>query len=211
MPDDPEHIIYVWFDALGNYITALEVHDDASKTRHYWRHVEGAKRGHVLGKGITRFHATYWPAILLSAGLSPPTDIVVHGYLTVDGDEIGKSRANAIDPVPVLGRIGADTFRYWATRKVRFDKDADSSCERLRQVHAGERADQLGNLVARTTSLIVCDTEGRVPSSHGFGHRESSLVERAKTLGALVEQAFAEFRIDEALDYIWKLIEHANR
>src|SRR5690606_16899707 len=111
VPGDPDQVMYVWFDALGNYITALDYATDGDLCRRYW--AGNADITHVIGKGITRFHAVYWPAMLLSAGLPVPTTIAVHGYVTVEGQKIGKSLGNAIDPDHVVGVHGADVIRYF--------------------------------------------------------------------------------------------------
>lgn len=117
VPGDPDQVLYVWFDALGNYITALDYAGEGEAYRRYWH--DNPRRVHVIGKGITRFHAIYWPAILLSAGVPLPATIFVHGYLTVDGQKISKSLGNAIDPVTLVERYGIDATRYYLLREVR--------------------------------------------------------------------------------------------
>ncbi|MGL5830469.1 MAG: class I tRNA ligase family protein [Angustibacter sp.] len=123
VPDDPEQVIYVWWDALGNYITALDYGNDGDTYRAWW--AESTTRTHIIGKGILRFHAVYWPAMLMSAGQPLPTEIFVHDYLTVDGRKLGKSLGNAIDPVGIVDAYGVDALRWWLVREVPRIGDAD--------------------------------------------------------------------------------------
>ncbi len=160
-------MIYVWFDALGNYISALGYGSDDDTLTRWWTQV--ISREHVIGKGITRFHAIYWPAILLSAGLPVPTRILVHGYVTVDGCKIGKSAGNAIDPLPLAEEFGPDALRYFLLRHIRSTGDGDFSHARFRQAYDSELAGQLGNLVHRVLSMIERYRDGVVPApSEGF-------------------------------------------
>jgi methionyl-tRNA synthetase len=201
VPGDPGQVMYVWFDALGNYVTAL---DDALRER-FWAG-EG-ERVHVLGKGITRFHAVYWPAILASAGLAWPTAIAVHGYLTVEGRKIGKSLGNAIEPEAIVAEHGVDAVRWFLCRHVRFGRDGDFVAARLRAAHDAELADQLGNLLHRTVAMIERWCEGRVPAPVDGARPLPALADEVR---ARVESAFAEFRVDDALGAAWSIVEAAN-
>src|SRR6266498_296640 len=129
VPDDPDQVIYVWWDALGNYITALDYANHSPDYRHWW--VDNPRRVHLLGKGVLRFHAVYWPAMLLSAGQPLPTDILVHDYLTVDGNKISKSAGTAIDPVELVAQFGTDPVRWWLLREVPRVGDADFTIDKL--------------------------------------------------------------------------------
>src|SRR5205823_4682260 len=151
VPDDASQVVYVWFDALSNYITALEYKSDGDAYDTWWR--ESNERLHVIGKGIIRFHAVYWPAILLSARQPLPTAIFVHDYLTVDGQKLSKSSGTSFDPAVLAARYGADALRWWFLRDVPRAGDADFSEQRL-VARANELADDLGNLVNRTISLV---------------------------------------------------------
>ena len=162
VPGDPSQVIYVWFDALCNYISGLGYAADDALYRRYWR--EGSQRIHFLGKGVTRFHCVYWPAILLSAGIELPTEINVHGYLTVDGVKISKSLGNGADPADVVEQYGKDTLRYYLLRHIRAGQDGDFSLERLARAHDSELADQLGNLVSRTLGMLDRYRAGVVPA-----------------------------------------------
>ncbi len=208
VPDDPDQVMYVWFDALGNYITALDYDSDGASYHRFW--VDGAERVHVIGKGITRFHAVYWPAMLLSAGLRLPSTIAVHGYLTVDGKKIGKSLGNAIDPVAIVERFGTDAVRYVLCRHVRSGQDGDISMDRFAAIRSAELADQLGNLLHRTVAMIERYYDGRVPAPV-VGYANPELAEAAVRVREDVEAAFASFRHDEALAAAWRLIERANK
>lgn len=205
VPGDPSQVMYVWFDALGNYITALGYGGNASLLERYWTH--GVDRVHVLGKGITRFHAVYWPAILLSAGLTLPTAIAVHGYLTAEGRKIGKSLGNAIDPSAIVRSCGVDPVRYFLCRHIRAGRDGDSSLARVIQVRDTELADLLGNLLRRTTTMIERYCDGRVPSPSP----DSPLAALSDHVRERAEAAFDALRPDEALDAVWSLVEAANR
>ena len=158
VPGDPTQVVYVWFDALGNYVTALDYGSGGERYRTWW---EGSdERVHVVGKGIIRFHAVYWPAILLSAGEPLPTAIVVHDYLTVDGRRISKSAGGSADPAALAARYGVDALRWWLVRDVPRSGDVDFR-EELLAARANELADGLGNLVNRTIALAAAGNRTR--------------------------------------------------
>ena len=152
VPGDPDQVIYVWYDALANYITGPGYGTDAASYNYWW--TEADSRVHVIGKGILRFHAVYWPAMLMSAGESLPTRIYVHEYLTANGQKIGKSAGNAEDLSQIVSRFGQDAVRWWFLREVALRGDTDYTDERL--VHAANEdlANNIGNLVNRTVSMI---------------------------------------------------------
>jgi methionyl-tRNA synthetase len=209
VPGDPGQVIYVWFDALANYITALGYGTDETLLSHYWD--EASSRDHVIGKGITRFHAVYWPAILLSAGLPLPTRILVHGYLTTEGRKISKSLGNAIDPTVYAERFGADALRYFLLRHIRTTEDGDISLERFEQAYKSELAGQLGNLVHRTLSMVERYCNGTLsPPSKGLAEHDP-LICQALSLEEIVTAHLNAYAFDRALDAIWKLVGEANR
>lgn len=148
VPGDETQIIYVWFDALANYITALDWQKNGELFQKYW-----PADCHVIGKGISRFHAIYWPAMLKSAGLEPPKEIFIHGYITVEGEKISKTLGNVIDPNELLNKFGADPLRYYLLREIPSYGDGDFSYQRFYEVYNSELANNLGNLVSRVTKL----------------------------------------------------------
>ena len=149
VPDDPSQVVYVWFDALANYVTALGHGDDEAR---WWHGAD--ERIHVIGKGIIRFHALYWPAILASAGLPLPTALFVHDYLTVDGDKISKSAGNGVAPAELVERFGTDAVRWWLLTESPVGVDSDFTVDRLVRRANEDLANGLGNLVTRTVALV---------------------------------------------------------
>ena len=160
VPGDPAQVIYVWWDALGNYITSLRYGTRGPDYDRWWTGAD--RRVHLVGKGVLRFHAVYWPAILLSAGEPLPTEIFVHDYLTVDGRKIGKSTGGGIgnDPVELAGTYGIDAVRWWLLRDVPRVGDADFTVDRLIARANEDLANGLGNLVSRVVSLVHSSRDG---------------------------------------------------
>jgi methionyl-tRNA synthetase len=207
VPDDPTQVVYVWFDALANYLTSLGLGGDDALLDRYWRACED--RVHVIGKGITRFHAVYWAAFLLSAGLPLPDRILVHGYLTVDGEKISKSGRN-VEVAPVVENVGVDALRWYFARRCRTRADADVSLSAICAAHDGDLADRLGNLVQRSVALAVKTSGGRVPTPTETPE-SSRLRALAEALPARVDLAIAAFAVDEAAAAIVDLLDAANR
>ena len=225
-PGDPDQVVYVWFDALANYITVLDyvstpdpaaaqdgepvLPDDGSTLyRRYW--AGNPSRVHVIGKGILRFHAVYWPAFLLSAGLPLPTTILVHGYLTVDGQKISKSLGNAIDPTAIVAACGTDALRYFLLRHTPAADDSDFTQSRLVHAYNAELADQLGNLLSRTVSMVARYYDGVIPQPGVYGELERPLRDLVGGLGARVQAAVEHYVVHEALAAIWEVIGTANK
>lgn len=209
VPDDPSQIMYVWWDALINYITALDYADRGDRYRRYW--LDNPQRVHVIGKGILRFHAVYWPAMLLSAGEPVPTTIYVHEYLTVDGQKISKSRGATIDPVALVERFGIDALRYWLLREPSRTEDADFTIERLLTRYHADLANGLGNLLQRTVSMLVRYCAGVVPTAGEPLPGATDLADIAGSIPAAVEDALDAFDFRAALNAIWELVTRANR
>ena len=184
VPGDAAQTVYVWFDALINYLATLADGGDPARGLQRWSEAE--RRIHVVGKNVTRFHNVYWPAILASAGLPPPSDVVVHGFLTVDGRKIGKSLGNGIDPFALLDRFGADRLRHYLLRRFPLGRDGDVSVAALAQSSNEELADQLGNLQNRLLVLLEQNTAGLIPPLSGA---PSELAAEARRL---TERARAE-------------------
>ena len=165
MPDDPEHVIYVWLDALTNYISALggpAPEGDSPLFDEFWREAETIT--HIVGKDILRFHAIYWPAFLMSAGVRLPSQVWAHGWLTVNGEKMSKSLGNFLPPGPLVEAFGADVLRYYFMREVGFGQDGDFSHRNLLNRYNGELANGLGNLMNRIVSSIVKKSLGGCPS-----------------------------------------------
>jgi methionyl-tRNA synthetase len=203
VPGDPTQVVYVWFDALGNYVTALDYGSGGERYRTWW---EGSdERVHVIGKGIIRFHAVYWPAILLSAGEPLPTAIVVHDYLTVDGRRISKSAGGSADPAALAARYGVDALRWWLVRDVPRSGDVDFR-EELLVARANELADGLGNLVNRTIALARPGIAPAAPPEEA-----GALVDVLERLGGSIDEALAAADYRAGTDALWEVVTEANR
>jgi methionyl-tRNA synthetase len=208
VPGDEDQVVYVWFDALANYITSLDFAQPSERYQRYW--VEG-ERTHVLGKGITRFHAIYWPAILLSAGLPSPHVINVHGYVTIDSAKISKSLGNSIAPVELVQRHGVDALRYYLLRHIRTTEDGDFSEHLLRRAYESELANGLGNLLSRTLGLVRRHCGDRVPQPGESEAGDETLLATARATPAAVHAAVRGFHLSDALDELWRFVDEANR
>jgi methionyl-tRNA synthetase len=202
VPGDPEQVVYVWFDALTNYINALDYAARGPLYARYWTNAD--QRLHVIGKGISRFHAVYWPAMLLSAGEQLPSTIFVHGYFTIDGEKISKSRGNVVDPLRLVEQVGCDAFRYWLLRAVPPTGDADFTDQRLRQAYTADLARDLGNLVQRALSMLGRYCVGRVPHA-GVG---PNLAHDLR--GRLVQALGCDLDPRAGLAAIWDVVSRAN-
>ncbi len=203
VPGDSSQVVYVWFDALGNYITALDYGSGGERYRSWWESSD--ERVHVIGKGIIRFHAVYWPAILLSAGEPLPTTIAVHDYLTVEGRRISKSGATSVDPATLAARYGADALRWWLVRDVPRSGDVDFR-EELLAARANELADGLGNLVNRTIALLQSGSAPAAPPEEA-----GALVAALERLGGSIDEALAVADYRAGADALWEVVTEANR
>ncbi|MFC4107951.1 methionine--tRNA ligase [Micromonospora zhanjiangensis] len=208
VPGDPDQVMYVWIDALTNYVNTFDwLHDDPGYAR-YWAGAE--RRIHVLGKGVLRFHAVYWPAMLLAAGLPLPTDVMVHGYITNAGQKLSKSLGNATDPQELLAGYGQDAVRYYLLAEFSPFGDGDFAEERLVARYNNDLANGVGNLVSRLTSMVERYRGAVVPARTGAGDLEADLA--ARTAQTVRDSVAAMDRFDhrEALARIGELVRRSN-
>ncbi len=209
VPGDPGQVIYVWWDALGNYLTALDYAKDGENLGRWW--AGASRRIHLLGKGVLRFHAVYWPAILLSAGKALPTDIAVHGYLTENGRKISKSGGTAADPYDLAARYGTDAVRWWLLREVPPGADADYTARRLVSRANEELAEGVGNLVNRVVSLVHRYLGGHVPTAAAGAPGAAALEEAVASAPARIAVALEDFDFRRATEAVWQVAREANR
>ena len=203
VPNDSEHTMYVWADALANYITAIGYADEDSRFLHWW-----PVDLHVIGKDILRFHAAIWPGMLLSAKLPLPKEIFVHGFITVENEKMSKTVGNIISPVELIKKYGTDPVRYYLLREIPTADDGDFSYRKFEQRYNGELANGLGNLVARSAAL------GEKISPIEFDFKkdiETAIKKESERVFAGYEKAIEEIRLNEALGLIWELISFSDR
>ncbi len=209
VPGDVSQVVYVWFDALANYITALGYDSNGSLFQQYWLH--NLHRVHAIGKGITRFHAVYWPAMLLSADLPLPGTIFVHGYINVDGVKMSKSLGNVIDPVALVDAYGTDAARYYFLRAVSPTGDANFTWTQFDARYHADLANDLGNLLNRTISMLTRYRGGRIPAPSATTDVERSVQQTAARSYEQVLRSMEGYDPQTALDAIWELITRVNR
>jgi methionyl-tRNA synthetase len=207
VPGDPQHVMYVWVDALTNYITGVGFPDDTKPPfTHYW-----PADLHVIGKDIVRFHAVYWPAFLISAGLALPRRVFAHGFLFNRGEKMSKSVGNVIDPITMVEHYGVDAVRYFFLREVPFGQDGNYSHDAIVQRINADLANDLGNLAQRSLSMIARNCGGVVPEPGPLSHDDRRIIDQADALGELCRGAMKEQAIHQALNAIWAVIADANR
>ncbi|MEV4565528.1 methionine--tRNA ligase [Nonomuraea sp. NPDC049419] len=194
VPGDPDQVIYVWWDALANYVTAL---DEPGAYERWW--VREQDKVHIVGKGVIRFHAVHWPAMLLSAGRPLPTAVFVHDYITAGGRKISKSAGGTADPAELVAVYGVDAVRWWLLREVPRVGDVDFTEERLRARADEDLANGLGNLVSRVATMVHRFLDGHVPP------QDEPLAEVS------VDAALADFDFRRAAIEVWRIVEEANR
>jgi methionyl-tRNA synthetase len=201
VPWDPEHVFYVWYDALINYVTAIGFGTDEARFEQWWPSVH-----HLLGKDILRFHCVYWPAMLLAAGLAPPHRLHVHGFLLVGGEKMSKTRLNQIFPSDLVAEFGVDGFRYQFLRDQPFGPDGDFSYEGMVTRYNTDLANNLGNLLSRVATVVAkkCDGTGPAPS------QTSPLAGLAADAYQATADAWAEVAPSRALEATWRLVRETN-
>lgn len=206
VPIDEKHVIYVWLDALSNYITALGYPDDKELYDKYW-----PADVHLVGKEIVRFHTVIWPAILMSLGLPLPKKVLGHGWLLLDGGKMSKSKGNVVDPVKLIDRYGIDALKYFLLREYTFGHDGNYSTEALIKRINSDLANDLGNLVSRTVSMIEKYNSGIVPDAKFEDDYDKSLKSVALAAADRVEAEMDKFAFHSALEEIWVLVRRANK
>lgn len=199
VPNDPEQTMYVWADALTNYISSIGYKENKPKFQQFW-----PADVHLIGKDILRFHAIYWPAMLLSVGLPLPKSVYVHGFITVEGEKMSKTIGNVIDPFALIEKYGVEPVRYFLLREIPSYEDGDFSYKKLEERYNGDLANGLGNLVQRVATMIENNMDGeliydnknlelKVPGQHTY------------------DKAIKEFRLHDALGEVWKMVAKANQ
>ena len=217
VPGDPGQVIYVWWDALGNYLTALGYGTGDANVASWW--TGASRRIHVLGKGVLRFHAVYWPAMLASAGLPLPTDILVHDYLTIEGRKISKSGGTTVDPAELAAQYGSDAVRWWLLRDVPRAGDTDFTAGRLVARANDELANGIGNLVNRVVAMVARYRGGLVPAVPGLadagladaGLADAGLADAGRRATSAVDLALADGDFRAATAAVWAIAALANR
>ncbi len=215
VPGDPSHVIYVWFDALTNYISAIGYGDDETRFHQWW------PAHHVIGKDINRFHSLLWPAMLISAGLEPPQQVLVHGFLTAERQKISKTLGNVIDPGEVARELATesggevdvcvDAIRYFLLREIPFGEDGDFSKAALVGRFNADLANDFGNLLNRTLPLVARDFGGRLPAPGPNEGTDAALKDLARTVVDTASDHIARLNFSQALAEIWRLLGAANK
>ncbi len=207
VPGDPDHIMYVWLDALTNYITAAGYPDvEGAEYKTFW-----PADLHMVGKDILRFHAVYWPAFLMGAGIAPPKRVFAHGWWTNEGKKISKSLGNIIDPLDLTARYGLDQLRYFLLREVPFGNDGDFSHRAMIGRIDGDLANDFGNLAQRSLSMINKNCDARMPEPGAFTAADKKLLCAADCLLGEMRALFAAQSFHKALIAMWAVIGDANR
>ena len=201
IPWDPDQVAYVWADALINYLSALSL-------RAGGRSRASGRRSHLLAKDILRFHCVYWPALLLSAGYEPPRQLFVHGYLNLDNQKISKSLGNVLDPLDLVDEYGVDPVRFWVARVVPFGQDGDVTLDSFRERYERELANDLGNLLSRTTAMIARYRDGDLAPAPD---ESSELAAAARALHDDIPAALDRWDVTGALETIWDYVRRLNR
>lgn len=205
VPGDDAHVMYVWLDALTNYITAVGFPDEGGAYARFW-----PADLHMVGKDILRFHTVYWPAFLMAAGLAPPKRVFAHGWWTNEGQKISKSVGNVIDPIGLVDRYGLDQVRYFLLREVPFGHDGDFSHKAMVNRMNGELANDLGNLAQRVLSMIAKNCGGVVPTPGPLTEDDMALLGPAHGLLDVVRGHMDRQAFHEALESIWVIVRAAN-
>jgi methionyl-tRNA synthetase len=206
VPNDPDHVMYVWVDALTNYITGVGFPDESSENWRYW-----PADVHIIGKDIIRFHAVYWPAFLMSAGVALPKRVFAHGFLFSRGEKMSKSVGNVVDPFNLADQYGVDQVRYFFLREVPFGQDGSYNHEAIVARINADLANDLGNLAQRSLSMIAKQLDGVLPEPGVFSDNDNAILAQADGMIGLARAAMATQQIHQALNAVWAVVAEANR
>ncbi len=205
VPGDDAHVMYVWVDALTNYLTGTGWPEKGERSAFWPADI------HIIGKDITRFHAVYWPAFLMSAGIELPKRVFSHGFLLSRGEKMSKSIGNVVDPFELAAKFGIDQLRYFLLRETPFGQDGNFSNEAITNRINADLANDLGNLAQRSLSMIAKNCEGRVPEAGEFDEQDNSILEAAYSLLVTTRTFMDEQQIHKAIDAIWKVVADCNK
>lgn len=207
VPDNPAHVMYVWVDALTNYITGVGYPDVSSEAfQKYW-----PAAVHVIGKDIVRFHAVYWPAFLMSAGIALPERVFAHGFLFNKGEKMSKSVGNVVDPFNLIDAYGVDQVRYFFLREVAFGQDGSYSHEAIVNRTNADLANDLGNLAQRSLSMIAKNCAGRIPEPGDFTDADLAILGQADAMYQASREVMDRQALNKYLDVVWTVVADANR
>jgi methionyl-tRNA synthetase len=206
VPGDEKHVMYVWVDALTNYITAAGFPDENAERWRFW-----PADVHIIGKDIVRFHAVYWPAFLMSAGIELPKRVYAHGFLFNRGEKMSKSVGNVVDPFKLVEHYGLDQVRYFFLREVPFGQDGSYSHEAIVNRINADLANDLGNLAQRSLSMIAKNCEGKVPEYGAFSDADRAILDQAEAALATAREAMDRQAINVALNAVFDVVSEANR
>jgi methionyl-tRNA synthetase len=205
-PGDPKHVVYVWFDALTNYLSGIGYPDNEEQFNYLW-----PADVHVVGKDIMKFHTAIWPAMLMAAGIEPPRQVFGHGFVNLKEEKMSKSKGNIIDPYVYINKYGTDTLRYFLLREMSYGTDGSFTEENFRSRYNSDLANDLGNLLSRSLAMIEKYTGGAVPNVNAQKDAEKEIIEAFDEMFTAYEKQMPRFEYNVALGKIWETIATLNK